>query len=346
MKVLIPALLLSFSPLLAQPALEERLDVDLVLVDATVTDSRGNQILGLEKDDFIVTEDGVQQELLSLDYFTNRTLVNAREQDAAFQVERVRQERYFVLFFHEPGDPGAIRGWTSELRRATRAAEKWIDGELQPRDLVAIAGYDTRLKVYADFTSDPAVLERALNDVVAFSQGLREVPRYAGDASIMRNIDVRAMINETGRVYDALELLSEALRPIGARKIMPLFSFGIGEAVRGTALLENQETYYQPMIQALNSANVTVEAMFMLRDVAFYAPEQTLSRMASETGGRYYKNFVSFETPLGQIENASSGYYLLTYRIRKPAGEHGYQKIRVRLRNPEFRVQAREGYSY
>ncbi|MFN2443060.1 MAG: VWA domain-containing protein [Thermoanaerobaculia bacterium] len=333
-------------PLSAQTEFQEQLDVDLVLVDATVTDSRGNQILGLGKDDFIVEEDGEPQELLSVDYFTNRTLLTAREENAAFPVERVRQERYFVLFFHEPGDPSAIRGLMSELRLATKGALTWIDEELQPQDKVAVAGYDIRLKVYADFTNDREVLESALHDVVSFSRGLAATPPYAGEASIMRNIDVKKMVNGTGRVYDGLEVLADALRPIAARKIMPLFSFGIGEIRNGTILLENEETWYQPMIQALNSANVTVDSIFLLRNVTFYPPEQTLSRISSETGGEYYKHFTSFETPLGRIENAASGYYLLTYRIRKPAGSSGYQKIDVRLRNPEFRVKAREGYAY
>jgi VWFA-related protein len=339
-------LLLPFS-LLAQTEFQEELQVDLVLVDATVTDSRGNQILGLGKDDFIVEENGQPQELLSVDYFTNRTLLTSREERAAFPVERVRQERYFVLFFHEPGDPSAIPGFASELRRATQAARKWIDQNLQPQDKVAIAGFDIRLKVYADFTNDRRILRAALNDVVTFSRGLTAPPAYAEEPSIMRAIDVGKMINETGRIYDGMELLADALRPIAARKIMPLFSYGIGDIRRGSnTLLENEENWYQPMIQSLNSANVTVDSIFLLRNVGFFAPEQTLSRISSETGGDYYKNFTSFETPLRRIENAASGYYLLTHRIRKPTGAAGYQKIDVRLRNPEFRVKAREGYAY
>jgi VWFA-related protein len=340
-------LILLASPLFAQTEFQEQLQVDLVLVDATVTDSRGNQILGLQKDDFIVEENGKPQELLSVDYFTNRTLLTSREDRAAFPVERVRQERYFVLFFHEPGDPSAIQGFGGELRLATQAARKWIDEHLQPQDKVAIAGFDIRLKVYADFTDDRRILRSALRDVVSFSRGLTAVPGYADEPSIMRAMDVRKMINETGRIYDGLELLAEALRPIPARKIMPLFSYGIGDIRRGSStLLENEESWYQPMIQALNSANVTVDSIFLLRNVSFFAPEQTLSRISSETGGDYYRNFTSFATPLDRIEKAASGYYLLTYRIRKPEGAHGYQKIDVRLRNPEFRVKAREGYAY
>src|SRR5512140_564127 len=81
------------------PTYGEQVDVNLVLVDATVTDNKGNQILGLSKDDFIVKENGVPQDIASAEYFTNRTLLDAPESKAAFKVERVRDERYFILFF-------------------------------------------------------------------------------------------------------------------------------------------------------------------------------------------------------------------------------------------------------
>ena len=68
-----------------------------------------------------------------------------------------------------------------------------------------------------------------------------------------------------------------------------------------------------PMVEALNSADVTVFPIHYLRDVQFHATENALSRLASETGGEFFHQAVSFSTPLKRIENASSGYYLLSY---------------------------------
>src|SRR5438045_9779857 len=84
----------------------EKVDVNLVLLDAVVTDHRGNQILGLDKDDFVVKENGVPQDIDSVDYFTNRRLLNDPENKAPFKVERVHDQRYFVFFFDKPGDTG------------------------------------------------------------------------------------------------------------------------------------------------------------------------------------------------------------------------------------------------
>lgn len=330
---------------LAAPAqtLQERLDVDLVLVDVTVTDTRGNQILGLGPDDFVVKENGVEQKIQSVDYFTNRTLLSAPEEKAAFKVERVREERYFVLFFDEDlREAGANR-----LRRAVRDAAEFVREQLKPQDLVAVAGHDARLLIYSDFTSDRKITEQALADVPKFSNGLTRVPAYAGETSILRAIDIPRMIDDTGRIYDALEMLADALRSIPARKILALVSEGIGEPSSFNASIpENEEIFYEPMIRALNAANVTVTSIALGENGTFSAREGTLSRIANETGGTYYTNVVNFAGPLSRLEKEASGYYLLTYRIDKPDGAHGYQKIDVSVKNPEFRVRAREGYAY
>ncbi|HEU5161563.1 MAG TPA: VWA domain-containing protein, partial [Thermoanaerobaculia bacterium] len=204
--------------------LQERVDVDIVLVDATVTDARGNQILGLGPDDFIVRENGAQQKIESVDYFTNRRLLTAPEEKAAFKVERVREERYFVLFFDESGGSPAM----GRMIRAQKDAIAFVRNELKPEDRVAVASYDARLNIHADFTSDETILVKALDDVIKFANGMTDVPSYAGEASILRNIDVDAMVDGTGRIYDALEVLADALRPIRARTVVALVSPGLG----------------------------------------------------------------------------------------------------------------------
>ncbi|MEO8216291.1 MAG: VWA domain-containing protein [Acidobacteriota bacterium] len=353
----IPILLLSVLsaiPLAAQSSdqpeqpFKEKLDVNLVLVDATVTDRRGNQILGLGKDDFVVKEDGTPQEIASVDYFTNRTLLDSPETKAAFKVERVHEERYFIIFFDKLlGAPIGL-GLQSELLRVKRSAGQFIDEQLKPQDKVAIVGHDARLKIYADFTSDKRILKKALDDAVMFSDGLSAVPAYADDFSIMKNLNMGTMMYRTGRVYDAVRVLADALPQVPARKVMAMFSVGIGDtAPNMPEFLENDDTYYRPMVQALNEANVSVYAINLLRNVVGHYPqEDTLSRMASATGGEYFRNVVNFTTPLKQIEKANNGYYMLSYYSNKPRGESGYQKINVSLRNPEFRIKAREGYVY
>src|SRR5438128_12603166 len=106
MKISLLAILLAAGTAVAQQQqpgkFGEKVDVNLVMLDAIVTDHRGNQILGLDKDDFIVTEGGKPQSIDSVEYFTNRKLLTSPEQKAAFKVERIRDDRYYVFFFDKP----------------------------------------------------------------------------------------------------------------------------------------------------------------------------------------------------------------------------------------------------
>ena len=128
-----------------------------------------------------------------------------------------------------------------------------------------------------------------------------------------------------------------------------LFSPGIlapDEEVRGGAIM-SRSRYYDPMIESLNSADVTLYPISLQSGID--VPEfvhQNLSSMASDTNGEYFRYATNFVQPLKKIESTTSGYYLISYRTEKPRGVRGFQKVDVKLKNPEFRVQARAGYLY
>lgn len=322
----------------------EKLEVNAVLIDAIVTDAQGNQILGLDKNDFLVTEDGVAQTIDSVDYFTTRRLLDSTEANAPFKVEQVHEQRYIVFFFDKP-EGGAL---FSRLALARSAVNDFLNKQMTDADRVAIVGHDVRLKVYSDFTSNKTQLRAALDQVAKFSRGLSEPPPESDTPSILRNIHASTMMDQTGTVYEALTVLGDALQPIRARKNLVLFSPGIsepGELVRDGVPL-TRSRYYEPMIESLNEANVSVYAMNLMPD-APSAPifHQTLESLARETNGDYYRYAVTYNTAIKQVAKASAGNYMLTYRTNKTG--RGYQKVAVSIRNhPEFRVAARTGYTY
>lgn len=327
-----------------QQPFQEQIDVNAVLLDVIVTDSRGNQILGLGPDDFIVKENGVAQKVDSVDYFTNRRLLTGPEETAPFKVERVREDRYFIFFFDKPADPGPLNG---QLVRARQSVLQFLRKDMKETDLVAIAGHDVRLKMYSDFTSDKKQLERALNEATRFGRGITKATGGEGP-SILRNIDTDAMVNHTGTVYQALDVLADATRSIKARKNLVLFSPGIAdreEDVLGGQLLVTRSRYLDPALESLNAANVTVYGIQLQQVQA--GPQtlihQRLSEISDVTGGTYYQFNTTFDAAVNRIEETNAGYYLLSYRA--PDTRPGFHKVEVSLRNPEFKVVSRSGYS-
>ena len=323
----------------------EKIDVNVVLLDAVVTDSRGRQILGLGPDDFVVTENGVPQQVQSVDYFTNRKMVDAPESKAPVKVERTRDDRYFVLFFDKP--EGTLM---NRLVHARAAALDFINTRMKPTDVVAVAGHDVRLKVYSDFTNDKKQLARALDDAVAFGRGITDVPAAPSAApSILRHVNRGQMMSHTGTTLEALETLADALRPIKARKDLVLFSAGIltlDQVVRNGVAM-NRSRFYDRAVSALNTADVSVYAANLI-DVPNLAPvfHQALEGLSADTNGEYFRFNSTFTGPLRRVEEMTSGYYLISYTTKKPRGAAGFQKVQVGVRNPEFKVRAREGYSY
>ncbi|MCU1246341.1 MAG: von Willebrand factor, type [Acidobacteria bacterium] len=340
--------LASALPLFAQepPRFGENVEVNAVLIDTIVTDSKGNQILGLDKNDFVVKEKGVEQPLDSVAYLTNRQLLNAPEEKAPFQVERTSESRYFIFFFDKPADGQLF----AEVAQARSAAREFIDHVMRPGDLVAIAGHDIRLKIYSDFTSEKQQLRAALDTSASFGRGLTSVPAGSGP-SIIRTIGTEEMINNTGTVYEAIDRLADGLRPIHARKELILFSAGIlepGDTVQN-GVVTSRSQYYDPMVRSLNASNVTVYALNLLRGEAPETPafHQTLEAMTSDTNGDYYRHAINLTAVVKQIEKQNNGYYLLSFTTHHPRGARGFQKVEVAVRNhPEMRVRARDGYTY
>jgi len=321
------------------PRFGENIDVNLVVLDAVVTDGHGNQILGLDKNDFLVKENGVAQPVESVEYFTNRTLLNEPEEKAPFKVERTHDQRYYIFFFDKPEENQL---W-DRLARARAAAKDFVNA-MKPGDQIAVVVHDVRLKVYSDFTNDKAQLDRALDDVASNGRGLT-----GGSGLMMKGIDADRMMNETGTVYQALDQVADSVRGIRGRKDLILFSPGIIDnsqrVVNG--LVMNESRYYKPMIESLNASNVTVHALNIQEDYS-NTPfvHQTLSELADETNGEYYRDVVTFGPILKRIEEQTNGYYIITYYAHHPRGTSGFQKVNVSLANPDFRVKARTGYSY
>lgn len=330
------ATLFLVTPLAAQEpsTTGETIEVRRVLIDATVTDSAGNPIIGLGPDDFIVTEQGKQVPVESADYFTSRKLVRS-DIGAQPVVDEVREERYFVLFFHHyPGMEGGL----AQTMRIRRDALRWIEEDMLPGDRVAIVGHDIRMRVFADFTSDEKVLRDAMNKVGTMSEGVQARPAYAEGPSLFDTLNAREIRNDTGRIFDSLTLVADAVEPIRARKVMVLYSPGFSE---GSLAADNP--FMTPVLTSLNRANVQVWAA-QIPGLALMPYQENLSRLALETGGEVLRTPVNYATPLTRADRANAGYYLLSYRSPAPPAEGEFRKVDVKLRNPEFKLTARSGY--
>ena len=209
----------------------------------------------------------------------------------------------------------------------------------------------SKLKVHQDFTRDRAALEQAIADAVKGKDDRRQLAvahrsrargHPCGPVCPVATTCARRAARTTTRSAS----LAEASGTITGRKNLLLFTNGFAGRVNSFGQYQPDQRHYPEMSRALNDNNVAVYPI----DLAPAGTEHTLSdfmnELAVDTGGRYFYNFTSFATPLEQIADENSGYYLLSYRSEKPAGAKGFQEVKVKTSNPEFRIRARKGYDY
>ncbi len=331
----------------------EKVEVNEVLLDALVTDRQGKVIVGLNKDDFVVREDGKPVELTGVTFYSSRRLLDSVAATAkrGIDVDRVPQDRYFILFF-EDQRAAALEAprLISQQIEAARRARQWVETALEPNDWVAVVGYDHKLKIYQDWTHNRRALSEAIDDAIRAKDAEGNWPSRvpAGDGpSLLANLPKGdALRDRTTKIYDGLRLLAQASGKVVGRKNLVLFGTGFGR-INNFGQYVPDERYYPEMMHALNDNNVAVYTVDLSPVGTTHTLSDAMNQLALDTGGRYFFDLVDFKTPLGKVADENGGYYLLSYRSQKGAGgKAGYQEVEVKTTNPELKVNARKGYSY
>ncbi|MDR3700377.1 MAG: VWA domain-containing protein [Candidatus Sulfopaludibacter sp.] len=156
----------------AQEEYRLRVTVDLVQVDAMVTDAQGNPVPDLKAGDFRLFLDGKPQELKYCNYVrvndaaaaaspgeVDTAAVAARPAMPSQPVRREDVRRTIVLFV---GDLLT----SSESIPAIRAGlKKFVEEQMQPGDLAAIVRSGAGLGALQDFTTDRRMLMAAIDQV-------------------------------------------------------------------------------------------------------------------------------------------------------------------------------------
>ncbi len=353
---LVPSALAAQEAQEPQAQFEAELDVAEVQLDVLVTDTRGNVVIGLGPDDFVVEEEGEPVEITSVAFYSNRRFVQSEEMAARVGVdtELLPRDRYFVLLIQDDRvvAPGEL---TRQYMNISRYTRQWVLERLLPNDWIAVTSYDTSLKLWLDFSNDKREIEAALARMFSGGKPMETWPSRQAEAkegpSLLRDLPQgKDLVKSSTKIYDAMRLLSGTMEGVAGRKNILFFSLGFGEA-RSGGVWTPDPRYYPEMVQALNDKNIAVYPIDVVSTtdagtIQDRGNNQALSQLASDTGGRYYFSFNTFLEPLEAVAEENNGYYLLSYRSSYPAGTEGYRKVKVETVNPTFEVRARQGYVY
>ncbi len=197
-----------------------RTESRVVLVDAVVTDKKGNYIRDLKQKDFKVWEDNKEQTINSFTF------------EAAPASPANDRKHYLVLFFDNSSSS------PQDQMHAREAATRFIDSNAGPNRLMAVVEFAGGLRVSQNFTDDADRLKKVVN-------GVKNSPlSTTGGPYALRSFAQRSVLL-------ALRDLAKGLSDVPGRKTLIFISGGFPL---------NQEGYTEltATIDACNRANVAV----------------------------------------------------------------------------------------
>lgn len=288
-----------------QPTTTLRVSTDVVNVLAVVKDKKGRLIPSLTKDDFELSEDGTPQQIK---YFS-------RETDTPLTLG---------ILVDTSGSEQTM------LPVLQREANAFVRQVIRPKDLAFVMHFDLEVELLQDFTSDPARLERAINETRINTGGGGVLPgTFPG-------------VSPGGtHFYDAVYLAAhDMLRNEIGRKVIIVLTDGVDQGSKED--LDTALEYAQKSDVVIYSIMVQDPGF----DQGFSGGGSVLNKLSKRTGGEVIRarRDKDLAVAFQQIAKELRTQYLLGYTPTNTSHDGAFRKIDVKLREGKYKVQARRGY--
>lgn len=326
----------------AQAPFIERVDVSRVLIDARVLDDHGKAVPALGPEDFIVDIDGNRVPVESVEWIEGgerdaEDVVADADEDTARAVTRQSDGRLIVVLVQKDLEPKRVTGLMVMLKLIEPLMQ-----QIRPADRVALLSFDSRLRVWTDFTNDVEhvrsllqkdLLMRFPPPVIA-SEGPSLLARF--------DIDSRA---RTADFEKSLQMIGEALEPLPGAKSVVLLGYGFGRFDPST-WGATMTPAYDDARMALQQARASVFSLNVTQ-ANFNSLQAGLQNVSAATGGFYASTYEFPVLAMQRVVQALQGYYVLFVEKPRRAGaaaKPGEHRIDVRLAARNGSVFARSRY--
>ena len=324
------------------PQVRETITVERIIVDARVTDRKGEPILGLKADDFHVLIDGKPAKVESVEWVPEtaaaRDLADVDKPPAQVNTSTnipPPAGRLLIYLFQQDIAREPTR--TGGHQKFLLSTEELLD-MLDPDDRVAVFSFDSHLKFRLDFSSDKRQIRDAMEASLYYNEP--PPPPIVPMPSLAKRLDPKAMKN-AGTTEAALLIIGNALRNIPGPKSLLLVGWGLGRWTReGVWMIPA----YGPAKVALEAARTSVFSLD-ITEADYHSLEVGLGRVSADTGGFYAKMKDFPQQALDKLTRTLSGHYEL--EVRKPETKiaNGYHTIEVDTpSHRDAQVMARGSY--
>ena len=296
--------------------------VELVSVNATVTDANAHFVSGLRAEDFTITEDGERQTITQ------------------FDSERVPVSLGIVL-----DTSGSMAG--EKMDAAREALRRFVYDLLGPTDEMFLYRFDSQPILVHGWTEDRARLMRGLGSVrptggTALYDAVAEAVPLAGQGS--RRKKALVVISDGNDTNSALEV-DELQQLIRESEVM-VYAIGIGSAASPIVTRRPQPRIQLPGGIQLPWPPAPSQPPPRSRGAADAAVnERALRMITDDTGGRteIIAGARNLDQATAGIASELSQQYFLGYVSTRPK-DGRWHTITVQVRNRSYQVRARRGF--
>jgi VWFA-related protein len=360
-----------------------KVNAELVLTNVVARDKKtGELVRGLRQSDFIVYENGKQQQIATFDFQSvdmarplNEATVNGLAAgpngpgDKAVVVARpedLRNHRLIVMFF----DLTSMQ--PEDLDRSVEAARTFLKTKMQPADLVALVSLGDTLKVDQDFTADKGALWHEVGlyngtEGQGFAQGANANSNQVEDTTAYTPDESEYNDLNTDRELFALRAISKSLERISEKKSLLYFSGGISRdgienqaslraainaAVRANLAIYSVDTRGLQAISPLGDASTgSLRATGGYNGGALannmnanFATQEVMATLSSDTGGKAFFDSNDFAPAFAQIQRDTSAYYAIGYHSTNLARDGKYRRLTIKINRSDIKLEYRPGY--
>jgi VWFA-related protein len=371
---------------------------NLVLVNLTVRDAHGNLVTNLKPGDVSVYEDGKLQHIVSFDFenvdatprlataaatagpegtltpaaapAAPKPAAPAKAQPAAIAAapaSEYRDRRLIVLYF----DLTTMQ--PEDVANVVKQAQAYVDKQMLPADLAAVATLGNSLEVASDFTGNKKELYNTLQAMnpeasSGFQAGSTgSTDGTADDGNSFSADDSEFNIANADRSLEAVQTICDMLRGIQQKKSLIYFSSGVQRSgvdneitLRSAvnACVKSNTAIYSVDARGLQASppggdatqgSIRGASAFnggaqMSTLNAQFAQQETISTLATDTGGKAFLTSNNFGKVYATVQRDTSSYYLIGYVSSNTKQDGKYRKIRIKVNRPGVKVEARPGY--
>jgi len=284
-----------------------KLEARLVSLNVKVTDPTGKTLPALRKEDFVVYEDGVSQEL--------------------FYFEQVSAPLNIVLLLDLSGSTA------QKMKVIKKAAQKFVDS-LKPEDNIAVAAFTRRFFIISNFTTNHKQLKDRIDDIKN---------RHSGTAYYDAMWATLNLLDEAGGTRKAVVVMTDgvdnSLDHPDDSEYHP--KHGFDELL---ARVEEADATIYPIY--FDTEYETIGKQGRSGHDAYTTARKQLETLADQTGATMFKaeRAEDLEGAYKQVAAELHSLYSMAYTPKTVRKDGQWRKIGVALKLPGAKVRTKRGY--